>query len=579
MEIKKGIAVSPGVVIASAVVLESGEYRIPYRTVPDDQESAELEKLREAFDSSVAELNSLREATAQQLGSDIASIFDFHYGVLTQGRLREQIASLIHQQKYSAAYAVREALRAYQRRFLKMQDQLLRERYKDVRDIERRLLRHLVGQQSEDLSQLAGPTILVAHDLTPSQSANLAKTQVVGVAMDVGGLTSHTAIVVRSMGVPAVMGLQNISTSVTTGDTVILDGTKGLIIVGPDEAMLAEYRAEEKRIAAMTSGLTELRDKPAVTQDGVQVSLVANIEFPYEAVSCIGKGAEGIGLYRTEFLYLKSEIEPTEQEHYEVYTQVLTATQGRPVTIRTLDLGADKYTRAQQREPERNPFLGLRSIRYCLQNLQMFKVQLRAILRSSLAGDARIMFPLISSIMELRQAKMALGDAMEDLEEMNVPFRRDMPVGIMIETPAAAVQIKELLREADFISIGTNDLIQYTLAVDRGNERVASLYTGAHPAVLRMLRDVVREANRANVPCSLCGEIAGEPMFVLFLLGIGLRQFSMAPGDIPEIKNIIRSTTMARAVRIAKRALSFDTDRQVTNYLRDETRRIAPESL
>ncbi|MCL2329695.1 MAG: PEP-utilizing enzyme, partial [Phycisphaerae bacterium] len=241
MEIKKGIAVSPGVVIASAVVLESGEYRIPYRTVPDDQESAELEKLREAFDSSVAELNSLREATAQQLGSDIASIFDFHYGVLTQGRLREQIASLIHQQKYSAAYAVREALRAYQRRFLKMQDQLLRERYKDVRDIERRLLRHLVGQQSEDLSQLAGPTILVAHDLTPSQSANLAKTQVVGVAMDVGGLTSHTAIVVRSMGVPAVMGLQNISTSVTTGDTVILDGTKGLIIVGPDEAMLAEY--------------------------------------------------------------------------------------------------------------------------------------------------------------------------------------------------------------------------------------------------------------------------------------------------------------------------------------------------
>jgi phosphotransferase system enzyme I (PtsI) len=579
MEIKKGIAVSPGVAIAGAVVMESGEYRIPYRTVPEEQVPSELEKLRQAFEGSVAELNSLREATAQQLGSDVASIFDFHYGVLTQGRLREHIASLIGQQKYSAAYAVRDAMRSYQRRFLKMQDQLLRERYKDVRDIERRLLRHLVGQEHEDLTQLAGPAILIAHDLTPSQSANLGKTHVVGVAMDAGGLTSHTAIVVRSMGIPAVMGLQNISTSVSTGDTIILDGTKGLIIVGPDPEMLAEYRAEEKRIAAMTSGLSELRDKPAITQDGVQINLVANIEFPHEAVSCIEKGAEGVGLYRTEFLYLKSEEEPTEEEHYEAYSQVLRATKGRPVTIRTLDLGADKYTKVQQRDPERNPFLGLRSIRYCLQNLQPFKVQLRAILRSSVEGDARIMFPLISGLMELRQAKMALGDAMEDLEEINVPFRRDMPVGIMVETPAAAVQIRELLRESDFISIGTNDLIQYTLAVDRGNERVASLYTASHPAVLRMLRDIVREANRANVPCSLCGEMAGEPMYVLFLLGIGLRQFSMAPADIPEIKKIIRSTTMARAVRIAKRTLSFDTDRQVSNYLRDETRRIAPEAL
>jgi phosphoenolpyruvate-protein phosphotransferase (PTS system enzyme I) len=579
MEIKKGIAVSPGVVIAGAVVLDSGEYRIPHRTVPEEQLPAETEKLRQAFEGSVAELNSLRETTAQQLGSDIASIFDFHYGVLTQGRIREQIASLITQQKYSAAYAVREALRSYQRRFLKMQDQLLRERYKDVRDIERRLLRHLVGQEREDLAQLTAPSILIAHDLTPSQSANLGRTNVIGVAMDAGGLTSHTAIVVRSMGIPAVMGLQNISTGVSTGDTIVLDGTKGLVIVGPDEEMLAEYRAEEKRIAAMTSGLVELRDKPAVTQDGVQVSLLSNIEFPYEATTCIEKGAEGIGLYRTEFLYLKSEEEPTEEEHFEAYSQVLKATGGRPVTIRTLDLGADKYTKAQHRDPERNPFLGLRSIRYCLQNLQPFKIQLRAILRSSVEGDARIMFPLISGLMELRQAKMALGDAMEDLEEMNVPFRRDMPVGIMVETPAAAVQIRELLREADFISIGTNDLIQYTLAVDRGNERVASLYTGSHPAVLKMLRDIVREANRANVPCSLCGEMAGEPMYVLFLLGIGLRHFSMAPTDIPEIKKIIRSTTMARAVRIAKRALSFDTDRQVSNYLRDETRRIAPEAM
>lgn len=305
----------------------------------------------------------------------------------------------------------------------------------------------------------------------------------------------------------------------------------------------------------------------------------ANIEFPHEARVCRDKGAAGIGLYRTEFLYLRSEAEPTEAEHYEAYRQVVKDMGNRPVTIRTLDLGADKYTRAQALDPERNPFLGLRSIRYCLQNLDMFKVQLRAILRASAEGDVRLMFPLICSLMELRQAKMALGDAIEDLEETGVPFRRDLPVGIMVETPAAALQIRELLSEVDFVSIGTNDLIQYTLAVDRNNERVASLYTASHPAVLHLLKDIVRQAARARVPCSLCGEMAGEPTYVLFLLGIGLRRFSMAPSDIPEIKKIIRSTTIAHAERVAKRALSFDTDRQVSNYLRDEVRKIAPESI
>jgi phosphotransferase system enzyme I (PtsI) len=252
---------------------------------------------------------------------------------------------------------------------------------------------------------------------------------------------------------------------------------------------------------------------------------------------------------------------------------------GRPVTIRTLDLGADKYTQAQSRDPERNPFLGLRSIRFCLQHLEAFKIQLRAILRASAEGDVRVMFPLISSLMELRQGKMALGDAMEDLEEAGVAFRRDIPVGIMVETPAAATQIRELMRESDFISIGTNDLIQYTLAVDRGNERVATLYTASHPAILTTLKTIVRHAGQAERLCSLCGEMAGEPMYTLFLLGIGLRVFSMAAADIPEIKKIIRSTTAAHAARVARKALSFETDRQVSNYLRDETRKIAPESL
>jgi phosphoenolpyruvate-protein phosphotransferase (PTS system enzyme I) len=577
MEIKKGIGVSPGVTIGKAIVLDAEEYRIAQKTVSVDDIPTELDRLTKGFEASLAELHTLQEVMARQLGPDIAAIFDFHYGVLSQDRLYEQVAGLITQKNYSAAYAVREVLRGYQRRFMNMKDQLLRERVRDVRDIERRLLRHLCGQSGEELTHLPEAFILVAHDLTPSQIANLSQTKVAGVAMDAGGLTSHTAIVVRSMGIPSVMGLKDVSTRVSKNDTVVLDGTKGLMIVRPDAEMLQEYRVEEERVLALASDLVELKDKPAVTTDGVNIGLLANIEFPYEARTSMEKGAVGIGLYRTEFLYLRSEAEPTEEEHYEAYRSVIQAVGDGLVTIRTLDLGADKYTQSQAREPERNPFLGLRSIRYCLQNLELFKIQLRAILRASVQGDVRIMFPLISGLMELRQAKIVLGDAMEDLEEMGVPFRRDIPIGIMVETPAAALQIKELLREVDFISIGTNDLIQYTLAVDRGNERVASLYTASHPAVIRILRDIVRNAERANVNCSMCGEMAGEPMYSLLLLGIGLKQFSMAPSDIPEIKKIVRSTSFAHAARVAKRALSFDTDRQVSNYLRDETRKLWPE--
>ncbi|MHC4443668.1 MAG: phosphoenolpyruvate--protein phosphotransferase [Planctomycetota bacterium] len=579
MEIKQGIGVSPGVIIAKAVVLDAEEYHIQHKHVPANSVGDELKRLGRGFESSLAEVKMLRDTMSRQLGRDIAAIFDFHHSVLSQNRLRDEITELVSKNNYSAAYAAREIFRGYQQRFLDMEDLLLRERVRDIRDIERRLLRHLCGHSGEDLAEIAKSMILIAHDLTTSQSAHLAQTGVSGVAMDAGGLTSHTAIVVRSMGIPAVMGLTDISTAVSEGETVILDGTKGLAIVRPNDEMLAEYRAEEARMKDLATDLITLQDKPAVTQDGMEATLLSNIEFPYEAKTSLEKGALGIGLYRTEFLYLRSEQEPTEEEHYKAYHSVIKSMGDLPVTIRTLDLGADKYTTSQSREPEHNPFLGLRSIRYCLQNIEPFKVQLRAILRASVEGDVRIMFPLISSLMELRQAKMALGDAMEDLEEENIPFRRDIPVGIMVETPAAAVQISELMREVGFVSIGTNDLIQYTLAVDRGNERVAPLYTASHPSVLRMLRDIIRKANRKEMSCSLCGEMAGEPMYTLLLLGLGLRVFSMAPSDIPEIKKVIRATTMIHAIRVARRVMTFDTDRQVSNYLRDQTRKISPELL
>jgi phosphotransferase system enzyme I (PtsI) len=470
-------------------------------------------------------------------------------------------------------------MRTYQRRFHDMKDPLIRERVRDVQDIERRLMRHLLGQAREDLSHLTEPVVVIARDLTPSQAAHLDTTKVVGVATDAGGLTSHTAIFARSLEIPAVMGLEDATTCVSGGDLVIVDGTHGLVIGNPDVETEDRYRAMESKHHEMRVGLQELRDLPAETIDGVRVYLNGNIEFPHEVATCLAKGADGVGLYRTEFLYLREDDEPTEEDHLAAYLEAIRASEGKPMVIRTLDLGADKYTQNRSFEPERNPFLGLRSIRYCLQHLDVFKIQLRAILRASVEGDIRIMFPLITGLMEFRQGRMVLGEAMEDLEEQGIPFRREIPLGIMIETPAAALQCKEFAREVEFVSIGTNDLIQYTLAVDRSNERVASLYTASHPAVVLLLRDIIRTSEKYDVECSLCGEIAGEPIYTLLLLGLGLRRFSMAAGDVPEIKKIIRSTTTAHAQKVARRALGFETDRQVTNYLRDETRKIWPYAV
>ena len=306
---------------------------------------------------------------------------------------------------------------------------------------------------------------------------------------------------------------------------------------------------------------------------------MGNIEFPHEVETCIRNGAEGIGLYRTEFLYLSSEREPSEQEHYDAYLTAIKAAKGQPVVIRTLDLGADKYTQARAREPERNPFLGCRSIRFCLRNLPMFKRQLRAIMRLSTEGSVRIMFPLITQLTELRQAKMILNDVMEDLEEQNIVFNRDIAIGVMIETPAAALKIATIAREVDFLSIGTNDLIQYTLAVDRGNERVASLYTAADPAVIRLIRKVIHDSDRRDTEVSLCGEMAGQSEFVLLLLGLGLRRFSMSARALPDIKQIIRSVTIEQTLAIAKKVMRLETDWQIHSYLRDETRKIFPSLI
>ena len=577
MEIKKGIGVSPGVVISTVVVLDAEDLAIPRRPIEASAAEAEVERFRKAVSASLEDLRDLRNQTAARYGKEIGSIFDFHIGVLRDKTLAAQVAAEITQNLVTAEFAVSTVMRRFAAQFQQMPDRYLADRVKDVYDIERRVLHALVGAKQEELTRLSNDVVIIAHDLLPSQTAALDRGRVKGFATDVGGRTSHTAIVARALGIPAVVGLGTITAEVSAGDTVIIDGNRGVVIINPDAEQRAEYRQYGEQRGRFELELAGLRDLPAVTLDGHAVSLQANIEFPEEVDDAIKRGAEGIGLYRTEFLYMSSATEPQEEDHYRAYSESIRRLGGRPLVIRTLDLGADKYVWSSQPSQEKNPFLGDRSIRMCLHNLPMFKKQLRAILRASNMGDVRIMFPLISTLMELRQAKMVLGDVMEELEDEQVGFRRDIAVGMMIEVPSAALMAHQFAREVSFFSIGTNDLVQYTLAVDRTNERVAGLFCPAHPAVLTLIRDVIRSAQRTGIPVSVCGEMAGEPLYTLLLLGMGLTVFSMNSPDIPEVKKIIRSTTLEHARQVARKVMSFDSERQVMHYLREETRKILPE--
>ena len=579
MEIKKGIGVSPGVVISTAVVLDAEDLLIPKRSVAASAVAGEVQRLTQAVADSIVDLTHLRESVAAEHGMEIAKIFDFHLGVLKDKSILQQFINEIKQQQITAEYAVSVVMRRYAASFQAMKDRYMSERVKDVYDIERRVLHNLIGRKHQTLAHLGQDAVVIAHDLLPSQTAALDRTHVKGFATDAGGRTSHTAIVARALGIPAVVGLGNITSEISGGDVVIIDGNRGVVIVNPDEEQLAEHREFERKLIRFEDELRTLREMPAETKDGHVVSLMANIEFPEEIDDALKRGAQGIGLYRTEFLYLSSDREPAEEDHYQAYVEAMRRLGGRPLVIRTLDLGADKYTQAKALSPERNPFLGDRSIRLCLHDIPMFKRQLRAIMRASVLGDVRIMFPLISTLMELRQAKMVLHDVMEELEDEGIEFRRDIPIGIMVEVPAVAIMANQFAKEVNFFSIGTNDLIQYTLAVDRTNEKVAGLFCPAHPSVLMLVRDVIRAGMRNSISVSVCGEMAGEPLYALLLLGLGLTNFSMNGPDVPEVKKIIRSTTMEHAKQVARKVMSFDSERQVMHYLREETRKIIPEAF
>lgn len=579
MEIKKGIAASPGISIAKSLVIDSEDYRIPRRLIKPSQRMMEVQRIRNAFKDAINELTALEKAQDPTEGSKIKDIFAVHLRFLHDRSMRKKMTGMVQSELVTAAYAVSTVLREIAAHFSKAKDTYISERAADIYDIERRLLKQLIGKKREDVAHLTEEVVVVARELSPTETAEFDRKFVKGIASDAGGRTSHAAIVARSLGIPAVVALEDLTACISGGDTVIVDGNRGIVIVNPDDQTVRQYEDYSKEFTELEHRLDAIRQEPAVTRDGTKITLLGNIEFPDEAEAVLQKGGDGIGLYRTEFLYLNTKTEPTEEDHYQAYARTVQFLAGRPIVIRTLDLGADKYTQSKRFVREPNPFLGLRSIRFCLQNLTMFKTQLRAILRVSVLGDVRIMFPLITNLHELMQAKMILRDVMEDLDEESISYNRNMQIGIMIETPSAALTAYSLAADADFFSIGTNDLTQYTLAVDRGNELVSMLYSSADPAVLRLIRTVTQDAHKAQIELSVCGEMASEPEHVMLLLGMGVRTLSLSSPMIPEIKQVVRSVKIEDCNKITRKVLSMNSERQISAYLRNAAKKILPEAF
>lgn len=571
----QGIAVSPGVAIGKVLILDQEGYRITRSQIDSSDRNSEAQRLRQAIDEASSRLEEHRQRSAEKLGKKVGAIFSAHQQMLLDPSLHSEWLRLIEEECYSAEYAISSVLNRYAQAFRNMRSGVMSERAADIRDVERTLLEALGGHPTQ-ASGGDGQSVLASHDLTPSETAKLDREKILGFCTEVGGPGGHTAIVARGLEIPAVVGLGTFLHRIANAADVIVDGYRGRVILQPNEETLARYRERMEIRATRTTKLRELRDLPAETLDGSQVKLMANIEFPYEVEACLARGAQGVGLYRTEFLYLGSVKEPTEEQHFEAYHQVVSAMGGKPVVMRTLDLGADKMGQSPQTDRENNPFLGLRSIRLSLRNPQMFRTQLRAMLRAASSGDLRIMFPMITTLHELRTARMVLRQVIDDLQEEGVAVPK-VSVGMMVEVPAAVLMLDYLLPEVDFISIGTNDLIQYTLAVDRTNEYVADLYTGLDPSVLRLIKQSVDQAAKFGVDVSVCGEMSSTPLCALLLVGFGVRTLSAPPSALPLVKQAIRSVTLADCQALAERSLSFGTAREVDAYLQGRFAQLLPE--
>lgn len=564
----RGISASPGIAIGRIFLYLDDKLKVPQYDIHPDDLGNELLRFRAAVEKAADEIKMLKIEAAKREIDKESRFLDAHILMLSDPDFNSQIEQNLNTHLKNVEWILFLTVKKFITSLESAEDLYLRERTIDMYDVAKRVFNHLMFKERISLSDLNMRVVLVTHDLLPSDTIMMRKEKVKGIAMNAGGKTSHTAILARAFQIPAVLGLSNITDYARSGDRIIVDGNKGLVILDPDKETLSKYKSLLNEWNAYEIALNKQNKLPCVTKDGKHIRLHANIEVPEEIEAVIEHHADGIGLYRSEFIFLQNENEPDEEEQYEAYSSVIKAMKGHgTVTIRTLDVGGDKLIPDIEAIDEKNPILGWRSVRFCMSRIDIFKTQLRALLRASVYGDLRIMFPMVSGTDELEDILAVFEGVKDDLKREGIPFREDIPVGIMIEVPSAAVTSDSLAKKADFFSIGTNDLIQYTIAVDRGNEKVAYLYQPFHPAVLRLIKSVIDNAAAAGIPVSLCGELAGEPKAAVVLLGLGLEDFSMSSNRISEVKRIIRDVTLDDAKELAERVLEMDSAKEINTYV------------
>jgi phosphotransferase system enzyme I (PtsI) len=565
--IYRGIPASPGVVIGKAFLLNREAVEVKEKKIDENEIQKEILRFKKALDETKKEFFKIKERVAKRIDPDHAKIFEAQILILEDDLINDAVIERIKQTRNNAEFIYKKVIEQTIQTLSSSPDEYLKERTLDINAVSSRLIYNLLGIKHQTLESIDSPVILIARTLSPGDVVHMKKESILGFTMDVGGGTSHVSILAKSMQIPAVVGLKNLFGQIQTDQNLILDGTKGEVVVCPDEKTLEEFEKRRKYILRKTAELSELKLLLAETQDKRKIELSANIELPQDTDSALEYGAQGIGLFRTEYLYLAQSDLPTEEEQFHAYQEVASKVFPKPVILRTFDLGGDKFGQNMGSIYEANPFLGWRAIRACLDLPEIFKIQLRAMLKASAKKNIKIMFPMISEVEELKSAKAILEEVKDELKDKKIPFDENIEVGIMVEIPSAALAGDSLAKESNFFSIGTNDLIQYTLAVDRGNERIAHLYQGFHPAVLKLIKETIEAGHRNGIWVGLCGEMAGDPFATIVLVGMGVDELSTSAMAIPEIKKIIRSITFEEAQRVAQQVLSFSTINEIKKFL------------
>ncbi|MDI6848425.1 MAG: phosphoenolpyruvate--protein phosphotransferase [Candidatus Saccharicenans sp.] len=575
----RGLGVSPGIAMGEASLSERVVFTSRRESIPERQVEEELKRLWRALDRTRQELTELKEHVRERIGDEQAFIFDAHLMILADQMLVGHLEKIIREEKVRSEWAISRVNTHFQALFDSLSDEYFQQRKTDLSDVLARIYRNLEKKKDkkEDPDK---PTVLVAHELLPSEVAlNISRRKIIGIALDMGGQTSHTAILARSLGIPAVVGLHDISLQVKSGDFIIVDGTDGEVIINPTPAVRREFQSKKERYEVYQRELKKVAKLKPETLDGVRFRPLANIELPEEVEAAFSYGAEGIGLFRSEFIYLQRPSLPSEEDHLAIYQKMAGSTHPRPVYIRTIDIGGEKSLPQLNIEKEPNPALGLRAIRFSLKNRELFRTQIRAILKASARKNVRLMVPMITEVEEVIELKHIVEELKTELRGKKIPFDENIPVGVMIEVPAAAVLIESIIKEVDYVSIGTNDLIQYYLAVDRGNESVSYLFKPHHPAVLRLLDRVIKAVNREGKEVTVCGEMAADPLSAIMLLGMGLRTFSMNPIFIPKVKKALRAVELKTAEEAVAEALKLKTAREIEEFMIEAVLRRHPEAF